>query len=53
MLDINSFPDSLKDEIARVREHVSSLHSELPRWNLVVWTAGNLSQSHGGVHSRR
>lgn len=44
MLDINSFPDSLKDEIARVREHVSSLHSELPRWNLVVWTAGNLSQ---------
>ena len=29
--------------IARVRSEVSELHQELIRWNLVVWTAGNVS----------
>ena len=31
-------------EIERVREYVATLHAELPRWGLVVWTAGNVSQ---------
>ena len=31
-------------EIERVREYVAALHAELPRWGLVVWTAGNVSQ---------
>lgn len=44
MLDLNDFSDSLKAEVARVREVVSTLHAELPRWELVVWTAGNVSQ---------
>lgn len=32
------------EEVARVRQLVSDLHAELPRWELVVWTAGNVSQ---------
>lgn len=44
MLDLNDFSDSLKTEVARAREVVSTLHAELPRWELVVWTAGNVSQ---------
>lgn len=31
-------------EVARTREVVADLHAELPRWGLVVWTAGNVSQ---------
>ena len=34
----------VRAEIARVRQVVSDLHAELPRWGLVVWTAGNVSQ---------
>jgi L-ribulose-5-phosphate 4-epimerase len=36
--------DAVRHEIARVREVVARLHAELPRWGLVVWTAGNVSQ---------
>jgi len=35
---------SIENEIARTREVVARLHAELPRWELVVWTAGNVSQ---------
>jgi L-ribulose-5-phosphate 4-epimerase len=31
------------DELAAVREEVCTLHAELPRNGLVVWTSGNLS----------
>jgi L-ribulose-5-phosphate 4-epimerase len=31
------------DELAAIRREVSELHAELPRYGLVVWTAGNLS----------
>jgi L-ribulose-5-phosphate 4-epimerase len=31
-------------EIERTRAVVAALHAELPRWGLVVWTAGNVSQ---------
>ncbi|HWG02885.1 MAG TPA: class II aldolase/adducin family protein, partial [Trebonia sp.] len=31
------------DAIQRVRKDVAELHSELTRYGLVVWTAGNVS----------
>ena len=37
-------PAHARDEVARARESVAALHAELPRWELVVWTAGNVSQ---------
>lgn len=33
-----------QEAVARTREVVARLHAELPRWELVVWTAGNVSQ---------
>lgn len=44
MLKLDNFPRDLQDQIGSVRETVSRLHAELPRWELVVWTAGNVSQ---------
>ena len=38
------YPDAVRDAVLRTREVVSALHAELPRWDLVVWTAGNVSQ---------
>ncbi|MEZ0448155.1 L-ribulose-5-phosphate 4-epimerase [Cellulomonas sp. ICMP 17802] len=35
---------SIDDQIRQTREVVATLHAELPRWGLVVWTAGNVSQ---------
>ena len=34
---------SIADEIKRLRVEVCALHAELTRYNLVVWTAGNVS----------
>jgi L-ribulose-5-phosphate 4-epimerase len=31
------------DVVAALRAEVARLHAELPRWELVVWTAGNVS----------
>jgi len=44
MTDLQDYPPQVQDEIARTREEVCELHAELTRWNLVVWTAGNVSQ---------
>jgi L-ribulose-5-phosphate 4-epimerase len=33
----------IADVVARLRAEVAQLHAELPRWGLVVWTAGNVS----------
>ncbi|GAA1080867.1 L-ribulose-5-phosphate 4-epimerase [Nocardiopsis metallicus] len=30
-------------EVERLRQKVCELHGELPRWNLVTWTSGNIS----------
>jgi L-ribulose-5-phosphate 4-epimerase len=30
-------------EVERLRQRVCELHGELPRWNLVTWTSGNIS----------
>jgi len=38
------YSQEVRDEIAAVRKIVSDLHAELPKWELVVWTAGNVSQ---------
>ena len=43
-MQLNSNPLSDVDEdIARLRREVCALHAELPRNDLVVWTAGNVS----------
>src|SRR3954462_11802274 len=39
-----TYPQTVLDELGRTRETVARLHAELPRWGLVVWTAGNVSQ---------
>jgi L-ribulose-5-phosphate 4-epimerase len=44
MTALDAFPTGVRDEVARTREVVATLHAELPRWGLVVWTAGNVSQ---------
>jgi len=44
MTALQDYPPQVQDEIARAREDVCALHAELTRWNLVVWTAGNVSQ---------
>jgi L-ribulose-5-phosphate 4-epimerase len=38
------YPQDVQDAVARTREVVARLHAELPRWELIVWTAGNVSQ---------
>ena len=44
MTALQDYPPQVQDEIARAREDVCALHAELTRWNLVVWTASNVSQ---------
>ena len=41
---LTDFPLAVHEDVARTRALVSRLHAELPRWELVVWTAGNVSQ---------
>ncbi len=41
---LDAYPQDVRDEVERVRRVVCDLHAELPRWGLVVWTAGNVSQ---------
>ena len=49
MSGLTAFSAEVQAEVARVREVVSALHAELPRWGLVVWTAGNVSQRVAGA----
>jgi L-ribulose-5-phosphate 4-epimerase len=46
---LDAYSSAVRAEVARVREVVSDLHAELPRWELVVWTAGNVSQRVAGA----
>ncbi len=41
---LQAYPTEVREQVERVRALVSDLHAELPRWGLVVWTAGNVSQ---------
>lgn len=38
------FPADVAEAVAETRATVCRLHAELTRWDLVVWTAGNVSQ---------
>ena len=42
MISLADFTAEQQAEIQRTREVVAALHDELPRWELVVWTAGNV-----------
>ncbi|MGJ9406518.1 L-ribulose-5-phosphate 4-epimerase [Nesterenkonia aurantiaca] len=42
-LHLNDFSASAREAIASAREAVAALHAELPRNDLVAWTAGNVS----------
>ncbi|WP_043536326.1 L-ribulose-5-phosphate 4-epimerase [Actinomyces polynesiensis] len=42
--DPDTWDAALAARVADTREEVARLHAELPRWGLVVWTAGNVSQ---------
>ncbi len=37
-------PTALRKDVDAAKERVAALHAELPRWELVVWTAGNVSE---------
>ncbi|GAA1394863.1 L-ribulose-5-phosphate 4-epimerase [Luteococcus peritonei] len=43
MLVLAELPAAVQEQVAACRAEVSALHAELPRWGLVVWTAGNVS----------
>ena len=43
-MSLRTYDDAVRAEVAGVREIVARLHAELPRWQLVAWTAGNVSQ---------
>ncbi|MFD2839916.1 L-ribulose-5-phosphate 4-epimerase [Populibacterium corticicola] len=43
-IGLDGYSQEVRDEVAAVRKIVSDLHAELPKWELVVWTAGNVSQ---------
>ena len=43
-LTLTDLPADVQEEVAATRRIVADLHAELPRWQLVVWTAGNVSQ---------
>lgn len=42
-LKLTDLSEAQREAVARTREEVARLHAELPRWELVVWTAGNVS----------
>ena len=44
-----SVPDRLRDAVDDARVRVALLHAELPRWELIVWSAGNVSERVRGV----
>ncbi|KSW21276.1 L-ribulose-5-phosphate 4-epimerase [Cellulomonas sp. B6] len=44
MSSLDAYPSDVREQVAAARAKVSALHAELPRWGLVVWTAGNVSQ---------
>ena len=45
----HAIPAEMRDAVEAARERVAALHAELPRWELVVWTAGNVSERVPGV----
>lgn len=44
MIKLTELSQDIQDAVAATREKVAKLHAELPANNLVVWTAGNVSE---------
>ena len=44
MIALNQLPQPTQDAVTATRVRVAALHAELPRNQLVVWTAGNVSE---------
>ncbi|AKV55995.1 L-ribulose-5-phosphate 4-epimerase [Bifidobacterium actinocoloniiforme DSM 22766] len=44
MATLADYSPEVRAEVKQVREQVATLHEQLIKWNLVVWTAGNVSQ---------
>jgi L-ribulose-5-phosphate 4-epimerase len=42
-MGLEAYTDEDRARIAEARASVAALHAELPKWELVVWTAGNVS----------
>ncbi|WP_415089077.1 L-ribulose-5-phosphate 4-epimerase [Nocardioides sp.] len=42
-------PTPMRAAVDSARRRVAALHAELPRWELVVWSAGNVSERVPGV----
>ncbi len=42
-------PENLRADVDAAKARVAALHAELPRWELVVWTAGNVSERVGDL----
>lgn len=47
MTETAAVPESMRAAVDAAKERVAALHAELPRWELVVWTAGNVSERVG------
>lgn len=43
-LVLSELPSEVQQAVQDTREVVARLHAELPRWGLIVWSAGNVSQ---------
>lgn len=41
---LHEYSAEVRRAVADTRARVAALHAELPRWGLVVWTAGNVSE---------
>lgn len=48
-LVLADMPATIQAAVAHTRTVVADLHAELPKWGLVVWTAGNVSQRVAGT----
>ena len=46
---MSSVPASMRQAVDAARAKVAALHAELPRYELVVWTAGNVSERVPGI----
>lgn len=46
---LDQLPEAIRRAVAETRQRVSDLHAELPRNELVVWTAGNVSERAPGT----
>ncbi|WP_418277733.1 L-ribulose-5-phosphate 4-epimerase [Isoptericola jiangsuensis] len=43
-MPLTEVPAHLRAAVDAAKQKVADLHAELPRWELVVWTAGNVSE---------